>query len=277
MVEPVLIALTTAIGGCLITLGHQWRMQHQIDPLSTPFEDDLQETPISISAGGQYQFGSLQYLNTKQPFIRLLTYQQGLTLWDAAAEKTRFIPYTQIQWVSHIQSHHGQHDSVMLHVESQNRWIVLRLWLEHADMMRLTQILRKKLPLEARNFDGKPQQPIGPIAANIAGQTLQGETRIGDAVSLYLLPHMIVILKQNQVLGKLYLQRIKRVLAVERLMNRLDTFWNKQKASGFIRLHSMYETVAFLLPQYRELAEEISFLSQCSMEIVTRADKQHKR
>ena len=93
---------------------------------------------------------------------------------------------------------------------------------------------------------------------------------------LYLLPHILVVLQGDVVQAKLDMSSIRRVLSVERLNNRFDQLLKPSSPDGVIRLYSLYETVAFALPQYRELAEEIAYLSRCPIEFITQEDKTGK-
>ncbi|MEO1647044.1 MAG: hypothetical protein AAFR67_17795 [Chloroflexota bacterium] len=126
------------------------------------------------------------------------------------------------------------------------------------------------------NIGRPPATPIGPLAAHIAEDTLQGESNLGAEVSLYLLPHMLIVLQGDKVSAKLDTSSIRRVLSVERITGKLDSLLHRTTPEGVIRLYSLYETVAFALPQYRELAEEISYLSRCPVEFITQEDKSRK-
>ena len=118
--------------------------------------------------------------------------------------------------------------------------------------------------------------PIGPIAAKVAEDTLQGKISFGADISLYLLPHILIVLQGDIVRAKLDTSSIRRVLSVERISGKLDNLLHPNTPDGIVRLYSLYETVAFALPQYQELAQEISYLSRCPIEFITQEDKTRK-
>ena len=99
---------------------------------------------------------------------------------------------------------------------------------------------------------------------------------VSDRLELYLPDAQPEAMKADVVVAKLDTSSIRRVLAVEKLSGRLDSLLKTSVPDGIVRLYSLYETAAFALPQYRELAEEISYLAHCPLEYISQEDKSSK-
>lgn len=282
MLEIGLIALAALATGGLIALARtRWQQRHFRNP--TPqaqreaLEGTLSRKPyVTIAQAGVYQFGTPNYGGKTQSFSRLALEYGDLVLQDAKSRNLLYFPLMAIQWVSALSLEPGDVSAMTLHFERGGVWHVLTLHLTQMEMGVLSQILRRAIHPSRRNIGNAPQNPIGPIEAYYTEQTLQGETMLGDAVSLYLLPHLLVVLKGDHVEAKLDLSSIRRVLAVERSIGVLDNVFKRNVPEGMVRLYSMSETAAFALMQFHELADEISTLSRCPVEHVYREDKASK-
>ena len=143
-------------------------------------------------------------------------------------------------------------------------------------MALLVRVLRKIIAPARSNIGYTPSNPIGPIAARIVEETLQGEITLGREIGLYLLPTLVIVLSDGYVQAKLDLSSIRRVLAVERVSGKLDTLLQRATEDGLVRLYSQSETASFALKQYREFAEEISYLARCPVEFIVQEEKTSK-
>jgi hypothetical protein len=200
----------------------------------------------------------------------------GIALRHTESNSEQLFYFTHVQWVSAVTLTESGAARITLHMEAERRWRILTLQMPETEMGLLAKVLRRRIPSNRCNIGRSVTLPIGPVPARIAGETLQGDMKLGARVTLYLLPHILVVLDGDLVQAKLDTSSIRRVLAVQKVTNPIDNIINLGMPDGVVRLYSFYENVAFALPQYRELAEEISYLSHCPVEFVYRDDKTRK-
>lgn len=244
-----------------------------------PLLEDTQQERRSISViaeGGLYCLSSPSETSNRQAFRRLHLVDGGIQLYDNQSQQAHIFDFASIQWVSAVTLPQSGVAEITFHLEIQNRWRILMLQIPEADMSVLVKVLRQVIIASRMNIGRPVATPIGPLAAHISEDTLQGESTLGAEVSLYLLPHLLLVLQGDFIQAKLDTSSIRRVLSVERVSGRLDSLLKPNAPDGVIRLYSLYETVSFALPQFRELAEEISYLSHCSIEFITQSDKDNK-
>jgi hypothetical protein len=241
-----------------------------------PGARDAGRSLSSLAEGGLYQLASPHENRRLQAFRNLHLLDTGLSWQDNLSQQSQVIDFSEIQWVSAISQPQEGIAEMSLHLEIDKRWRILILQMPEAEMLLLGRLLQQIIPASRLNLGRPAAHPIGPLAARIAEDSLQGESSLGEEISLYLLPQILIVLKGDMVKAKLDTSSIRRVLAVEKLSGRLDSLLKPALSDGVVRLYSLYETAAFALPQYRELAEEISFLARCPLEYISQEDKSSK-
>lgn len=272
MLEFALLLLLAA--GGLAVLTRRWQ---QRDLLALPSVSDSGERVIStIAEGGLYSLSTPAEAPRRTAFRDLHLTTDGLAFTDIRSGQSLSILFSDIQWVSAVDSPPDAIPALSLHLEHERRWLILWLQMPEADLLLLVRVLNRVVSPARSNLGRMAQQPQGLISARTVSETLQGATETGAEVQLYLLPHMLVVLQADQVQAKLDLSSIRRVLAVERVSGRLDPVLHRGLPDGIIRLYSRHETASFALGQYRELAQEISFLARCPLEYITQLDKTEK-
>lgn len=230
----------------------------------------------NLAEAGLYQIASPNEPRRLQAFRALHLVEAGIAWHDNSSQAAHLIHFAEIQWVSAISQPQEGIAEISLHLEIEKRWRILSLQMPEAEILLLARLLQQVIPSSRLNL-GKPQaHPIGPLPARIAEDSLQGESNLGEEVQLYLLPQLLIVLNGDFVRAKLDTSSIRRVLAVEKLSGRLDSLLKPTAPDGVIRLYSLYETAAFALVQYRELAEEISYLARCPLEFISQEDKSSK-
>jgi len=263
-----------------IIAGGLWVVATQLNKrqtLALPLVHETDRRSLSvIAAGGLYQITAPSEQNGMRAFRDMYLIEGGISLRDNQNNQIQIIDFSTVQWVSAVTLPQDGIASISIHLEIGQHWRILTLQIPEADMSVLVKLLRKFINLSRLNIGRPPANPIGPLNANIAEDTLQGVSNLGADVSLYLLPHMLIVLQGDIVRAKLDTSSIRRVLSVEKVSNRLDSLLYPHSPEGVIRLYSLHETVAFALPQFRELAEEISYLSRCPVEFITQEDKAGK-
>lgn len=239
--------------------------------------NDFERRSLSLIAeGGLYQIAAPSERSQMRAFRALHLIEGGFRLHDNSTGQAQFVDFGTIQWVSAVTFSQKGIAEISIHLEVGKRWRILTLHMPESDMAVLVKVIRQVVNISRLNIGRAPTKPIGPLTANIAEDTLQGVSNLGADISLYLLPHILIVLQGDIVRAKLDTSSIRRVLSVERVSNRLDSFLNPNIPDGIIRLYSLHETIAFALPQFRELAEEISYLSRCPVEFITQEDKTGK-
>jgi hypothetical protein len=269
MLEAALLILL-ATGGLWALV--QWQRQHQNH---APSDTDDEPQIVSIIAeGGLFGWGKPGEQPTLQAFQELHLVPGGVALRASRTMTQHVIPFAEIQWVSHIDLQPEGIATVTLHLERGGRWHLLRLQIVESHMAIFAKVLRQAVSGSRLNLGNLRATPIGPVAARVVEENLQGETSLGAEVGLYLLPHLLVVLRGDMVQAKLDTSSIRRVLSVERNGGALDSLLKTPE--GIVRLYSLRETASFALPQYQELAEEIGYLARCPVEFITQEDKLRK-
>ncbi len=271
MLEAALVIILAT--GSLWALA-QWQHRHQQRNASPEPTDDPQILVSTIAEGGLYGWGKPGEQPTLQAFQDMHLVPGGFALRSSRNLAQHLVLFAEIQWVSHIDLQPEGIASVTLHLERGGRWHLLRLQIVEAHMALLANVLRKAVSGSRLNLGNLRATPIGPVAARVVEENLQGETALGAEVGLYLLPHLLVVLRGDTVQAKLDTSSIRRVLAVERSNGALDSLL--KPPDGTVRLYSLRETASFALPQYQELAEEIGYLARCPVEFITQEDKLRK-
>lgn len=270
MFEAALIVL---LASGLFAVARRW--QRQKPRKLIPLEDSNRRPLSMIAHAGLYtitQPGATISLNA---FRDLHLLEGGLKLYDNRNQQIHMVDFSHIQWVSTITFPQDDIAAMTIHLEINRHWRLLSLHMPESDMGILVGLLRQMLSASRLNIGARPVSPIGPIAAKVAEDTLQGKVSLGADISLYLLPHILIVLQDDIVQAKLDTSSVRRVLAVERISGKLDSLLHPNP-DGIVRLYSLHETVAFALPQYQELAQEISYLSRCPVEFITQEDKTRK-
>ncbi len=230
----------------------------------------------TISKAGLFRLTAPANEAPLQAFADLHLVRGGLALRPVAASRDRLLDFGQIQWVSAVRVLSDGIAEIFIHIEAGGHWRVLHLQLPETEMALLVKVLLRVIPQGRTNIGHSPVNPVGPIPARSAGETLQGETTLGAEVGLYLLPHMLVVLHDDRVQAKLDTSSIRRVLAVERISGKLDSLLHRGTPEGIVRLYSLHETASFALSQYREFADEVSYLARCPVEHIQQAHKTNK-
>lgn len=271
----IFVVAVLAAGGVAAAMSQQWRHHRQPSPSGTLPATATENGGYLLATGGRYRTGTPGSTARLQTLDHLEAVGHGLLVYPSG-DKPLTIRFQQIQWVSTVNIVDEKYVAIIIHFEQQKRWWMLELQLDQTEMMVLINVMRRSIPLSRLNLGNLPHPPVGPVAARIARENWQGSITAGAEVTLYLLPNLLVILSGDHVHARLATGSIRRVLSVERESGKLDNLLQWNSNEGLIRLYSLHETAAFLLPHYRELAEEIALAAHCPLEHITREDKTNK-
>jgi len=260
----------------LLATGSLWalvRWQHQRHEINESADYPL--SPVStITEGGLFGWSKPGERVALQAFQDLHLIPGGFALRSSRTLVQQVVYFAEIQWVSHIDLQPEGIASVSIHIEQSGRWHILQLQMVEAHMALFAKVLRQAVSGARLNLGNLHAIPIGPVAARVVEENLQGDTSLGAEVGLYLLPHLLVVLRGDTVQAKLDMSSIRRVLSVERINGTFDSLLKPPE--GIVRLYSLRETASFALPQYQELAEEIGYLAHCPVEFIMQEDKLRK-
>jgi hypothetical protein len=245
-------------------------------PLALPSSREAGRSVSNLAEAGLYQITSPNEKRRLQAFRALHLLEDGLAWHDNLSQEAHVLHFSEVQWVRAISQPQEGIAEMSIHLEVEKRWRILSFQMPEAEMLLLAKVLHQVIPSSRLNLGQPIAHPIGPLPARIAEDNWHGESSLGEEVSLYLLPQILIVLKADVVMAKLDTSSIRRVLAVEKLSGRLDSLLKSSVPDGVVRLHSLYETAAFALPQFRELAEEISYLAHCPLEYISQEDKSSK-
>lgn len=271
MLETLILAIMITGGAAVVA--SQWQRNHPT--ASTTIANDNPKMLSAIAQGGLYSLCKPNEKPQITAFSNLHLAHEGMVWRDSRAGTQHIMDFRHIQWVSAVEFHTEGIATLHIHLDIGGHWRILTLQLPAGDMGMLARVLKRMLPSSISNLGRTPAKPIGPLTAKLTEDTLQGETSLGAEVGLLLLPHLLIVLVDDVVQAKLDMSSVRRVLAVERISGALDNLLAKHP-DGVMRLYSMYETASFALPQYRELAQEISYLSRCPIEFITQDEKTGK-
>lgn len=269
MLEAALIILL-ATGGLWALV----RLQQHHHQETSDFSGDPPSPVSTITEGGLFGWGKPGERISLQAFQDLHLIPGGFALRSSRTLHEQVLYFAEIQWVSDVELQPEGIASVSIHAEQGGRWRILQLQLVESHMALFTKVLRQAVSNARLNLGNLHATPVGPVAARVVEENLQGETSLGAEVGLYLLPHLLVVLRGDLVQAKLDMSSIRRVLSVERTNGALDSLLKTPE--GIVRLYSLRETASFALPQYQELAEEIGYLAHCPVEFITQEDKLRK-
>jgi hypothetical protein len=258
--------LLLLVAGGLAMLGHYWMPRRSSTTTSS------EQVLSTLAEGGLYRLSAPGAPAPVAAFHDLHLTTDGLALHDSRSGALLTFRFCDVQWVSSVEQQSAPISAIHLHFESERRWRILMLQLPHAELALLLRVLRRVIHPARSNLDRVAPQPLGPLHAYSISETLQGEISRDAVVGLYLLPHLLIVLHDDQVQLKIDLSSIRRVLAVERISGGL----HRRGLDGILRLYSRHETACFALQPYRELAQEISFLARCPLEWITQLDKSEK-
>lgn len=231
--------------------------------------ETLRQTEPDLQSFG-YHPNRLQIetINQRQapPFSGTLTLsQKRLTLYRYSRRQPVFeavFSFTpdQLRWFGRPQKYTYGLNELWLHVEVDDQWKLVHVWLDRETMRLLVRGLKSfgvpELVIAYRRR--RPYIHHGTVKARPATQDIHGAWMLGDAVSLYLMPRYVVILDEGTALRKIPLESIQQIGALKRL--------DQPRAQGLIRFRAEEETFAFAVDQHEQLAQALAEAAKRTLE-----------
>lgn len=214
-----------------------------------------------LAQGGQYQWDKPQERTPSQAISALHVIEGGLSLLGADGRVMEWL-FSDVQYVGEVVFTAPHTAQTRLYIEHAGVWRVLTLSLVRGEMGALLRLLRRHLPPQRLGM-ARPFAPMR-FRARLASQALDGQVTLGAEVGLYLLPHLLAVLRDDETHAKIALEGLRRVVALERDGGR----------EGMVCLYGATQTAFFVLAQHETLAHALSEVAHCALEVVARNDKE---
>ncbi|MBI5960930.1 MAG: hypothetical protein HY866_19480 [Chloroflexi bacterium] len=173
------------------------------------------------------------------------------------------IPLEQLRWFGRPKTYsHAAYlkNELWLHVESEGRWLWVRLTYNRAQMQDLIRAIKLVVPPEMITAyrRRRPYVHFGPTLAHPATQDMQGTWTLGEPLSLFLMPLYLIMLDGTKVIRKIPLDTIQRVAAVRRL--------DQPQAEGLVRFEVSGDPLAYAVDHHEEFATALAEAARRTLE-----------
>jgi hypothetical protein len=197
-----------------------------------------------------------------QPFIIAVTLAQ-VAIYDfspGTLEPCFVLAPDQLRWFGRPQKYHGGRNEIWLHMQVDQRWVVVKLRMYRHDMQAVVRALKViATPDQVTAYRRRrPYIHYGPVAAQVADQDMLGAWALRDPVSLYLMPSHLVVLDGVTVRQAIPLDTIQAVSAVQRA--------DQRRAAGLVRFQADGRPLAFALQPYEAFAGALGEAARRTLE-----------
>lgn len=255
-------ALTAAGIGAAIRDGRRYRRGWQIageiaqagDVLWCGYSGGLRGQVVTINGPA----------TRKQPFVVVMS-RQGLALHTLDRHPAPVLTVTpdQLRWFGRPQKYTSGKNDLLVHIERDAGWHVVRLTLFRHAMQGVIRALKDiATPDQVTAYRRRrPYVHHGPVTAQPAVQDVLGAWTLSGPVTLYLMPLFLVILEGVTVRRTIPLDTIQNVTAIRRL--------DQPKAAGLVRFEVDGETgesLAFALDRHDAFAASLAEAAKRTLE-----------
>lgn len=210
-------------------------------------------------AGGRLQLTTINETAAErgQPFVSLLT-ETALTFYPLAEDPEPPLAFApgDLRWFGRPHKY-ADTNELWLHFESGGGWQLVRLKLWYTDTLRHVGALKTLAPgLVTPYRRQRPYIHYGPVAARTATQDLYGAWTLHEAVSAYIMPLHLVLLKGVHVQTTIPIETVTHVRGVPRL----------DAPGGVVRFQTGATVHALAVDAYRPFAEALAEAARRSLE-----------
>lgn len=186
----------------------------------------------------------------------------AITIYDVQPVLSRrfVLDPVDLRWFGRPQKYSSGINELWLHAEIAGEWWRITLRMSRTKMQELIRAM-KVIATEEQNTAYRRRRPYihaGPLPAQPAHQDMLGAWALDDAVSLYLTPLHLVVLRGTAIQRVIPLESIQNVTAIKRL--------DRPREPGLVRFDAGEEHVAFALPDYRAFAEQLAEAARRTLE-----------
>lgn len=177
----------------------------------------------------------------------------------AMDQSTAFSP-ADLRWFGRPRKYTSGENEIWLHFERKGEWWLLKTRLGREAMRMLVRALKAATSPELVTAyrRRRPYIHVGPLVAQPATQDLQGAWHLQDAVTVYLMPRFLVVMRGTSVLRAIPLETMQEIGALRRL--------DEPRADGLVRFRAEQETFAFATQQYEQFAESLAQAARLTLE-----------
>ena len=212
----------------------------------------------------RFQVIELNGSRTQQPHssFALAVTREQIAIYRVGSEITQRLMFApdQLRWFGRPRKYARGSNEIWLHAEIEGRWVLIKLWLGRHRMQALVRALKEiATPDQVIAYRRhRPYIHYGPLSAQPATQNLRGAWALDGAVTLYLMPLFLVILRGAAVERLIPLDTIQEVAAVRRL--------DRPRAAGMARFEAAGDPVAFALDQHEAFAKTLADAARRTLE-----------
>jgi hypothetical protein len=212
----------------------------------------------------RFQVIELNASRTQQPHssFALAVTREQIAIYRVGSEITQRVMFApdQLRWFGRPRKYARGSNEIWLHAEIEGRWVLIKLWLGRHRMQALVRALKEiATPDQVTAYRRhRPYIHYGPLSAQPATQNLRGAWALDGAVTLYLMPLFLVILRGAAVERLIPLDTIQEVAAVRRL--------DRPRAAGLARFEASGEPVAYALDQHEVFAKTLAHAARRTLE-----------
>lgn len=223
--------------------------------------------------GAGYQITQINVTRERwKPYVIEVT-RDALTIYDVTPEINRrfVLAPADLRWFGRPRKYTSGTNEIWLHAAIDGTWWLLRLRLPRAQMQGLVRAL-KEIATEEQITAYRRRRPYihaGPVRAQPAEQDMLGMWTLHSAVTLYLTPLFLVVMRGATVQRTIELGQIQNVTAIKRL--------DRPNAAGLVRFDLADEQIAFALSQYRTFAGQLAEAARRTLEDPVKFQRKKKK
>jgi hypothetical protein len=261
MPPEVALFLIVLIGGVSLWIAHSIRLLVK----AMRFHKQLVAQHPLFSLGAyacRYSISTLGGANQGWRKCLLTITAEGMALYPISMKMDEQIslPNKDLRWFGRPVKYQPEHNELWLHFEQAGTWKLVKLKIWKSAMQELIRAYKPVVAPELVTAYRRRRPYIhqGPVTAKPAEQDIYGAWTLDEPVSLYVMPLYVVILRGEQVLRTLPLERIWQIAALRRL--------DEPEADGLVSLNFEGEKLAFAVKHYEQVAAAISEAAKRSLE-----------
>lgn len=216
----------------------------------------------SYSYGPRFQITTVNQGTTRgKPYV-VAVLTSGIAIYPIPfrPDARLVIGTDQVRWFGRPRKYHYGVNELWLHTQRDFYWQVFKLRLDQGRMQDLVRALKEVLPPDQVTAyrRRRPYVHHGPVEARPAEQDMHGSWTLGDALSLYLMPAALVLLRDDRVDRVIALASVQKVSAIRRL--------DQPQADGLVRFECDGAPLVYALPRHDEFATALAEAARRTLE-----------
>ncbi|MCC6803145.1 MAG: hypothetical protein IT319_09690 [Anaerolineae bacterium] len=261
MTPEALLVLLAVIGGGTVWGVRQMRLFREMNALMKHLRDDgalLVLSPFDASFRTSTIGGADS--GWRGGIVSVTPEQITVYPRKSALDETVVFSFEGLRWFGRPVKYHSGRNEIWLHFEQAGRWHLIKLRMYRHRMAELVRTLK---PLAAPALvtayrRRRPYVHYGPAQVAPAEEDIHGAWTLDPALTLYLTPLHVVLLRDGQVGRVIALENVRKVTAMRRI--------DRPSADGLAVFEVDGEALAFAAKDYEALAGAIADAARRSLE-----------